>query len=68
MVSNLLEELKQYFENTPREQILEDWERTKEYEGVGHTADEFLTTVYSQRVKIVTNIYSPSFSSGFFFN
>ena len=68
MVSNLLEELKQYFENTPREQILEDWERTKEYEGVGLTADEFLTSVYSQRVKSVTNIYSPSFSSGFFFN
>ena len=68
MTSNLLEELKEYFENTPREQILKDWESTKEYEGVGPTTDEFLTSVYSQRVKIVTNIYSPSFSSGFFFN
>lgn len=68
MAATLLEELKEYFENTPREQILKDWESTKEYEGVGPTADEFLTSVYSQRVKIVINIYSPSFSSGFFFN
>lgn len=56
MAATLLEELKEYFENTPREQILKDWESTKEYEGVGPTADEFLTSVYSQRVKIVTNI------------
>lgn len=68
MASTLLEELKEYFENTPREQILEDWEKTKEYEGVGLSADDFLASVYPPKVNVVSNIYSPSFSSGFLFN
>lgn len=68
MASKLLEELKAYFENTPREQIIADWEKTKGYEEVDLTADDFLDSIFFERVEIITNIYSPKFSSGFFFN
>ena len=39
---NMLEQLKKYFEETPREQILKDWESTKEFDNVGITAEDFL--------------------------
>ena len=68
MASKLLEELKAYFENTPREQIIADWKKTKGYEEVDITADDFLASIFFERVEFITNIYSPKFSSGFFFN
>ena len=68
MASKLLEELKAYVENTPREQIIADWEKTKGYEEVDLTADDFLASIFFERVEFITNIYSPKFSSGFFFN
>ena len=68
MASKLLEELKAYFKNTPREQIIADWEKTKGYEEVDLTADDFLASIFFENVEIITNIYSPKFSSGFFFN
>jgi hypothetical protein len=39
---NFYEKLKQYFEETPREKILEDWGKSAEYDKVGPTVDEFL--------------------------
>jgi hypothetical protein len=36
------EKLKQYFEETPREKILEDWAKSAEYDKVGPTVDDFL--------------------------
>jgi hypothetical protein len=39
---DILEELKAYFENTPREQIIADWEETKEFDNVGITVEELL--------------------------
>lgn len=42
VMDNLLENLKRYFETTPREEVLEDWEKTKAYDAVGITVSELL--------------------------
>jgi hypothetical protein len=39
---NFVEELKNYFEETPREKVLEDWEKTKECDNIGVTVEEFI--------------------------
>lgn len=41
-MSNFYEELKKYFENTPREKVLEDWDKSKKWDEVGPTLEEFL--------------------------
>lgn len=41
-MENFVEKLKKYFEETPRERALEDWEKTKEWDNVGITVEEFL--------------------------
>ena len=41
-MENFVEKLKKYFEETPREKVLEDWEKTKEWDNVGITVEEFL--------------------------
>lgn len=41
-MENFAEKLKKYFEETPREKVLEDWEKTKECDNVGITVEEFL--------------------------
>jgi hypothetical protein len=38
---DILEELKEYFRNNTKEKILEDWEKSKKYDKVGPTVDEF---------------------------
>lgn len=40
--SNFYEDLKEYFKVTPREKVLEDWDKSKEFNEVGPTVDEFL--------------------------
>ena len=40
--SNFYEELKNHFENTPREELLEEWEKSAESDKVGPTVEEFL--------------------------
>jgi hypothetical protein len=75
-MSNFLEELKEYFENTPKEEILKAWAETAEFEGVGITVEELLSyTGYSYILpddidigssKITSLHFSPEFSSGFF--
>ncbi len=75
-MGNMLEELKKYFETTPREKVLEDWAKTEAFDQVGPTMDEFLTQtrlyyqVYSSdplQGYLINNIeYSPKYSSGFF--
>jgi len=37
-----MQELKEYFINNTKEKILEDWEKSKKYDEVGITVDEFL--------------------------
>lgn len=41
-MENFTEKLKTYFEVTPRKIILEQWEKTREFDNVGPTMDEFL--------------------------
>lgn len=75
-MNNFLEELKQYFEETPRSKVLEDWAKTAEYDNVGPTVEEFLS--YSPNNYIpnllsescqqsILNNLSSKFSSGFLF-
>jgi hypothetical protein len=42
MENNFYEELKEYFKNTPKKKVLEDWEKSKEFDSVGPTIGEFL--------------------------
>jgi hypothetical protein len=46
--SNFYEKLKQYFEETPREKVLEDWAKSAEYNNVGPTVDDFLNNMNKQ--------------------
>lgn len=41
--NNFLEDLREYFKNTPREQVIKDWEESENLDKVGPTVDEFLT-------------------------
>lgn len=41
-MENFLEELKKYFESTPKDKILSDWEKTKDFDNIGLTVDEFI--------------------------
>jgi hypothetical protein len=41
-VTNFYEELKKYFENTPRGKILEDWAKSAESDKIGPTVEDFL--------------------------
>lgn len=41
-METLTEKLKEYFNNTPKEKVLEDWEKSKEWDDVGITVDEFI--------------------------
>jgi hypothetical protein len=77
--NNFFEELKKYFENTPREQVLEDWGKSLEFDNVGPTVEDFLnlTKKYYQthlnypaesEMIFKTNNANPKFTSGFLFN
>jgi hypothetical protein len=46
--NNFYEKLKQYFEETPREKVLEDWAKSAEYDKVGPTVDDFLNNTNKQ--------------------
>ena len=39
---NFFEELKKYFEVTPREKVLEDWAKSAEFDNIGPTVKEFI--------------------------
>ena len=41
---NFLEELEEYFKNTPREKVLEDWEKSRNCDSIGPTVSEFLNS------------------------
>ncbi len=40
--NNLIEDLKKYFETTPREKVLEDWAKSESFDEIGPTMDEFI--------------------------
>lgn len=39
---NFLDELKKYFESTPKEKILEDWAKSEKFDQVGPSIEDFL--------------------------
>lgn len=39
--SLMLQKLKEYFNNTPKEQLEKDWEEIKQYQNIGPTVDEY---------------------------
>jgi hypothetical protein len=51
--SNFYEKLKEYFENTPREKVLEDWNKSAHLDNVGPTVDEFIENSNEERLKDV---------------
>ncbi len=42
---DILQKLKEYFENTPKEQLDKDWEELKEYNEIGPDMDEYIKSV-----------------------
>lgn len=47
----MIEELIEYFKNTPKEQIKTDWEQTKHLDKKGITMQEFLNSINSASVE-----------------
>lgn len=41
-MSDLIKKLEQYFATTSREKVLEDWGKSKKWDEVGPTVDEFV--------------------------
>lgn len=41
-MGNLVENLEKYFNETPLEQVIKDWEATAKFENVGPTLEEFM--------------------------
>lgn len=41
-MKTITEKLKEYFDNTPEDKILSDWEKSKEWDNVGITVDKFV--------------------------
>jgi hypothetical protein len=50
--NNFYEKLKQYFEETPREKVLEDWAKSTKYDKVSPTVDDFLNNINKQRANL----------------
>jgi hypothetical protein len=48
---NFYEKLKEYFEKTPREKVLEDWNKSAHLNNVGPTVDEFIENSQEQRLR-----------------
>lgn len=48
---NLIEDLKKYFETTPKETVLENWAKSETFDEIGPTMDEFLNITNSNNVK-----------------
>ena len=46
-MGNLVENLKKYFEETPKEKQLADWDSLKHLDNVGPTVEEFLQNTHS---------------------
>jgi hypothetical protein len=79
-MNNFFEDLKKYFETTPREEVLKDWAESEEFDKIGLTFKEFseisqkhYTTVISSspnfgNLQNLINQYSPKFDFGLFFN
>lgn len=52
MQENFYEKLVEYFKNTPREKVLEDWEKSAHLDDIKPTVDEFLENTNKQQIRI----------------
>ena len=78
-MSTLLEDLKKYFKETPKEKIKSDWAKSERYDEIGPTVDKFIE--YSRKyytvechdmnninkVQITNIINNPKSNFGFHF-
>lgn len=71
-MKDFLQELKAYLANTPREKLLEDWAKTKEFDLIGPSIEHFLANTLTFKISsappITANIktqYSLEYSSGY---
>ena len=46
---NFLDELKEYFNNTSEEQIKLDWEKSKDFDNIGPTVDEYFNNTNNSK-------------------
>jgi hypothetical protein len=49
---DMASQLKQYLETTPKEEVVEGWEQTKEFDEVGVPMDEFLKSKTQNKMKL----------------
>ena len=49
---DMASQLKQYLETTPKEEVVEGWEQTKEFDEVGVPMDEFLKSKTENTMKL----------------
>lgn len=49
---DMASQLKQYLETTPKEEVIEGWEQTKEFDEVGVPMDEFLKSKTENTMKL----------------
>lgn len=75
-MNNFLEDLKKYFENTPKEEVLKQWRKSAELDSIGVSMNDFLRNLNHYHFTFIpsnsetekqfeTNI-NPKFTSGFF--
>jgi hypothetical protein len=55
---DIFENLKEYYKTTPREKVLEDWNKSAEFDKVGPTVDEFIENSSEERLKEAAKEYS----------
>ena len=48
-MNSLSEQLKDYFNNTPQEQLDKDWEELKHWNEIGPEVDEYIKSVINAR-------------------
>ena len=51
----IIQELEDHFANTPKEEIQAIWEKTKEWNNIGPTVDEFIKNhpMYNKETKLI---------------
>jgi hypothetical protein len=59
--SNFYEDLKKHFENTPKDKLLEEWEKSAESDKVGPTVEEFLNNSKQETLEEAARIWNESF-------
>ena len=76
-MGSFVEQLKNYFEETPRDKVLADWAESAEFDNITPTVEGFLQNSRHHYIlsnppndkydgQISNNFYSPKFTSGFF--